>query len=48
MRISHFWNAVKFLADRAGIALPEMEYSKEAKQKADLKASVLEVNKNCS
>ena len=37
--------AVKFLADRAGIALPEAEYSKEAKQRADLKASILEINK---
>ena len=30
-----FVEAVKFLADRAGIELPEMEYSKEAKEKAD-------------
>ena len=35
----------KILADRAGIALPEAEYSKEAKQRADLKASILEINK---
>ncbi|HJD48224.1 MAG TPA: DNA primase [Candidatus Mediterraneibacter norfolkensis] len=40
-----FVEAVKYLADRAGIELPEMEYSKEAKEKADLKASILEVNK---
>ena len=40
-----FMEAVKFLADRAGIALPEAEYSKEAKQRADLKASILEINK---
>ena len=30
-----FVEAVKFLADRAGIELPEMEYSKEAKERAD-------------
>ena len=40
-----FVEAVKYLADRAGIELPEAEYSKEAKEKADLKASILEVNK---
>ena len=40
-----FVEAVKYLADRAGIELPEMEYSKEAKEKADLRASILEVNK---
>ncbi|MCC2254753.1 DNA primase [Ruminococcus sp. CLA-AA-H200] len=43
-----FVEAVKFLADRAGIELPEMEYSKEAKEKADLKASILEVNKTAA
>ncbi len=43
-----FMEAVKFLADRAGIRLPEMEYSKEAKEKADLKASILEVNKKAA
>ena len=40
-----FVEAVKYLADRAGIELPEAEYSKEAKEKADLKVSILEVNK---
>ena len=40
-----FVEAVKFLADRAGIELPEMEYSKEAKEKADLKSTILEMNK---
>lgn len=40
-----FVEAVRYLADRAGIELPQMEYSKEAKEKADLKASILEVNK---
>lgn len=40
-----FVEAVKYLADRAGIELPEVEYSKEAKEKADLRTSILEVNK---
>ena len=45
MRTFLFVEAVKYLADRAGIELPEVEYSKEAKEKADLRASILEVNK---
>ena len=40
-----FVEAVKFLADRAGVELPEMEYSKEAKEKANLRAVLLEINK---
>lgn len=40
-----FVEALKMLADRVGIELPEVEYSKEAKEKADLKATLLEVNK---
>lgn len=40
-----FVEALKLLAERAGIELPEMEYSKEAKEKADLKNTLLEVNK---
>lgn len=40
-----FVEALKFLADRAGVELPEVEYSKEAKEKADLKALLLEINK---
>jgi len=40
-----FMEALKFLAERAGVDLPEMEYSKEAKEKADLKAVLLEINK---
>ena len=43
-----FVEAVKYLADRAGIELPEAEYSKEAKAKADLKTSILEVNKTAA
>ena len=37
--------ALKMLAERAGVELPEMEYSKEAKEKADLRATLLEINK---
>lgn len=40
-----FMEAIKMLADRAGVDLPEMEYSAEEKQKADLKATLLEINK---
>ena len=40
-----FPEAVKALADRAGMELPEVEYSEEAKQQRDLKTAVLEVNK---
>ncbi len=40
-----FVEAVKILADRAGVDLPEMEYSKEAKEKADLRSVLLEINK---
>ncbi|MDO4298078.1 MAG: DNA primase [Lachnospiraceae bacterium] len=40
-----FPEAVKLLADRAGIALPEQEYSEENKKKRDLRMQVLEVNK---
>ena len=44
MRI-FFCRSSEVLADRAGIELPEMEYSKEAKEKADLKSTILEMNK---
>lgn len=40
-----FIEALKLLAERVGIELPEVEYSKEAKEKADLKNAILEVNK---
>lgn len=40
-----FQEAVKNLAQRAGIALPEAEYSAEAKAKADKKQLLLELNK---
>lgn len=40
-----FVEALKYLADRAGVSLPEQEYSKEAKARADLKGVLLEINK---
>ena len=40
-----FVEAVKLLADRAGITLPEAEYSKEARAQADLKNTLLEINR---
>ena len=40
-----FQEAVKALADRAGVALPEEEYTGEARRRADLKAALLEINK---
>lgn len=40
-----FPEAVRFLADRAGISLPEEEYSEEARRERDKRSSVLELNK---
>lgn len=40
-----FREAVEMLADRAGVKLPQIEYSKEMKAQAELKASLLEINK---
>ena len=40
-----FVEALRALAERAGVELPQLEYSKEAKEQADLKATLLEVNK---
>lgn len=40
-----FTEALKFLANRVGVELPEMEYSEEAKKRADIKAILLEINK---
>ena len=40
-----FVEALRVLAERAGVELPQLEYSKEAKAQADLKATLLEVNK---
>ena len=43
-----FQEAVKYLADRAGITLPEPEYSREAKERAGRKAVILEINKKAA
>lgn len=43
-----FLEAVKMLADRAGVTLPEAEYSEEEKRRADLKSSLLEINKKAA
>ena len=43
-----FVEALKFLAERAGFELPQIEYSKEAKEQADLKTRLLEINKQAA
>ena len=43
-----FPEAIKTLADRAGIDLPEIEYSEEMKKEADKKALLLEINKEAA
>ena len=40
-----FQEALKYLADRAGIDLPEQEYSAEAKKQQDLRTAILNVNR---
>ena len=43
-----FPEALKMLAVRAGISLPEQEYSEEAKKQRDKKTAVLELNKTAA
>ena len=43
-----FPEAVKHLADRAGVKLPEIEYSPEMQQKVSRRARLLEVNKEAA
>lgn len=43
-----FPEAVKSLADSAGIALPEVEYSKEAREREDKRNRLLELNKEAA
>lgn len=43
-----FPEAVKTLADRCGVELPEMEYSEEARRQADLKNQLLEIQKKAA
>lgn len=40
-----FVEALKYLADRAGVDLPEEEYSREERERADTRAVLLEINK---
>lgn len=44
----NFAEALKFLAGRVGMDLPEVEYTEEAKAKADLKTTLLEINKEAA
>ena len=43
-----FQEAVKMLADRAGINLPEMEYSEEARRKESRRTKLLEIQKEAA
>ncbi len=43
-----FPEAVKHLADRAGIKLPEVEFSQDAREKQSKKAKLLEINKEAA
>lgn len=40
-----FVEAVRYLAERAGVELPEIDNSKEAKEKAGVRSTLLEINK---
>ena len=43
-----FQEALKMLADRAGVALPEVEYSEEMRRRESRRAKLLEVNKQAA
>lgn len=43
-----FVEALKMLAERAGVDLPEVKYSEEAKRQADIKGQLLEINKEAA
>lgn len=43
-----FQEAVKFLAERAGVALPEIEFSEEARQRQGKRNTLLEINKEAA
>ncbi len=43
-----FLEALRFLAERAGIALPEQELSEEQRRQSDLKGRLLEINKQAA
>lgn len=44
----NFVEALKYLADRAGVQLPAEEYSKEARAAADMKSMLLEIQKKAA
>ncbi len=43
-----FGEALKYLADRAGVELPKIEYSREVREKAEQRAELLEINKQAA
>ena len=43
-----FPEAIKYLADRANVSLPEIEYSEEAKKKESKRSILLEINKQAA
>ncbi len=43
-----FQEALKYLADKAGVKLPEIEYSKEAREKEERRTRLLEANRDAA
>ena len=43
-----FVEAVEYLAERAGMEVPKMEYSQEARRQADIKGTLLEIQKKAA
>ncbi|MCL2254106.1 MAG: DNA primase [Lachnospiraceae bacterium] len=43
-----FPEAIKLLAEKAGVALPELEFSEEARKKENKRARILEINKEAA
>ena len=43
-----FPEAIKYLADKAGVSLPEIEYSEETKKKESKRSILLEINKHAA
>ena len=43
-----FPEAIEFLAERSGVELPRMEYSEEARKKANLRTVLLEINREAA
>lgn len=43
-----FQEALKYLADKAGVKLPEIEYSKEAKEREERRTRLLEANRDAA